>query len=95
MTVRSYEKCGNPMKALGLMEAMREVGYDFYGIKVLDDAFKNGVRILNRVGRGISTVDDIDYDIMEDRQSDISYALGKEMIDFDDEDDFQVDNMTI
>jgi len=97
MTVRSYEKCGNPMKALGLMEAMREVGYDFYGIKVLDDAFKNGVRILNRVGRGISTVDDIDYDIMEDRQSDISYALGEEMIDFDDddEDDFQVDYMTI
>jgi len=91
MTVRSYEKCGNPMKALGLMEAMREVGYDFYGIKVLDDAFKNGVRILNRVGRGISTVDDIDYDIMEDRQSDISYALGEEMIDFNDEEDFQVD----
>jgi len=97
MTVRSYEKCGNPMKALGLMEAMREVGYDFYGIKVLDDAFKNGVRILNRVGRGISTVDDIDYDIMDDRQSDISYALGEEMIDFDDDDDddIQVDYMTI
>jgi pentatricopeptide repeat protein len=57
MTVRSYEKCGNPMKALGLMERMREMGYDFYKMKVLDDAFKSGVKILNRMGKGFSSTD--------------------------------------
>ena len=55
LTVRSYERCGNPMKALRLMESMREVGYHFYEVKMLDDAFKNGVKILNQVGRGFST----------------------------------------
>ncbi|KAL3816130.1 hypothetical protein ACHAXA_011627 [Cyclostephanos tholiformis] len=45
MTVRSYERCGNPMKALSLMEYMREMGYDFYEIKVLDEVFKNGVKL--------------------------------------------------
>ena len=82
MAVRSYEKCGNPMKALGLMESMREVGYDFYEIKVLDEAFKNGVKILNRVGRGFSA-DGIEGD--ED-----SYALGEEMMNFDDDEDFEL-----
>jgi hypothetical protein len=31
---------------------MREVGYDFYGNKVLDEAFKSGVKILNRMAGG-------------------------------------------
>lgn len=57
LTVRSYERCGNPMKALRLMESMREVGYHFYEVKMLDDAFKNGVKILNQVGRGFSSED--------------------------------------
>jgi pentatricopeptide repeat protein len=55
LTVRSYERCGNPMKALRLMESMREVGYHFYEVKMLDDAFKNGVKILNQVGRGFTS----------------------------------------
>lgn len=49
LTVRAYEKCGSPRKALRLMESMREVGYDFYENKVFDKAFKSGVQILNRV----------------------------------------------
>lgn len=49
LTVRSYERCGNPIKALSLMESMRKVGYDFYEIKVFDDVFKNGLKILNRM----------------------------------------------
>ncbi|KAL7549434.1 hypothetical protein ACHAWF_012701 [Thalassiosira exigua] len=52
-TVRSYERCGNPLRALGLMESMREVGYDFYGVRVLDEAFKSGVKMLNRVGKNL------------------------------------------
>jgi hypothetical protein len=31
------------------MESMRKVGYDFYEIKVFDDVFKNGLKILNRM----------------------------------------------
>lgn len=57
LTVRSYERCGNPMKALRLMESMREVGYHFYEVKMLDDAFKSGVKILNQVGRGFTSDD--------------------------------------
>ena len=64
LTVRSYEKCGNPRKALSLMESMREVGYDFYGNKVFDKAFKSGVKILNSVaGRGKSTALPLSKDI--------------------------------
>jgi len=66
VTVRSHERCGNLMKALGLMESMREVGYDFYEIKVLNAAFKNGVKILNQVGKGISSVEEMDFDDEEE-----------------------------
>jgi pentatricopeptide repeat protein len=80
MTVRSYERCGNPMKALSLMEYMREMGYDFYEIKVLDEVFKNGVKVLNRIGRGFSSVGlDGSY-----------YAMSEEFIDFDDDEDYQL-----
>ncbi|KAL9186472.1 hypothetical protein ACHAXT_005710 [Thalassiosira profunda] len=79
MTVRSYERCGSPMKALGLMESMREGGeYDFYGIKVFDEAFKSGVRILNKVGRGLSSG--------TGGGAGVSYAMGEEVIDFGDDD---------
>ncbi|KAL7532081.1 hypothetical protein ACHAXR_004422 [Thalassiosira sp. AJA248-18] len=99
LTVRSYERCGNPMKALSLMESMREVGYDFYEIKVLDEAFKSGIRILNRVGKiGHSTSEEggIDYDEDMDyggRRGVGSFALTDEIIDFNDDendDDYQL-----
>ena len=91
LTVRTYERCGNPMKALRIMESMREVGYDFYQVKMLDDAFKNGVKILNQVGRGFSTedtrpffsADDNDMDYFGDENDDDEY---------DDEYDYQLLN---
>ena len=49
MTVTAYEKNREPRKALALMESMREDGYDFYDIKVLDAAFKQGVKLINTV----------------------------------------------
>lgn len=85
MTVRSYERCGNPMKALGLMESMREMGYDFYNVKVLDEAFKNGVKILNQMGKGFSTEEGSGVNTVVDGRS-ILYALSEESIDFDDYD---------
>jgi pentatricopeptide repeat protein len=77
-TVRSYEKCGSPLKALRVMEAMREVGHDFYGIKVFDEAFKNGVRVLNLVG-----------EVIGDEEGVASHAMSEETIDFDG-DDYQL-----
>ena len=85
MTVRSYERCGNPMKALALMESMREMGYDFYKIKVLDDAFKNGVKILNRMGNGFSSRGGIGVNPDADGNG-LMYALSEESIEFDDYD---------
>lgn len=54
-TVTSYEKTGQPLRALGLMESMQKDGYDFYDIQVLDRAFKKAVTLVNVVGRGLST----------------------------------------
>jgi pentatricopeptide repeat protein len=85
MTVRSYERCGNPMKALGLMESMREMGYDFYRVKVLDEAFKNGVKLLNRMGKGFSTEGGMGVNTYADGRG-VLYALSEESIDFDDYD---------
>lgn len=82
MTVRSYEQCGNPMKALGLMESMREMGYDFYRIKVLDEAFKSGVKILNQMGKGFS-YEGIGVNTDADGRGALN-ALSEESIDFDD-----------
>ena len=67
ITVRSYERCGHPMKALHLMENMREVGIDFYQNKILDGAMKNGVKILNHVARrnqptALLPSEDVDFD---------------------------------
>ncbi len=83
LTVRSYERCGNPMRALGLMESMREVGFDFYDIKVLDEAFKNAVKIVNKVGKGFT------MEASSTRRGSNDFSFGEE-IDFyhdDDEDD--------
>ena len=46
-TVTAYERAHHPLKALSLMESMQNDGYDFYGVKVFDAAFKNGVKVLN------------------------------------------------
>ena len=48
-TVTSYERTSQPLKALRLMESMQEDGYDFYEIKVLDEAFKKAVKLVNAV----------------------------------------------
>ena len=82
MTVRSYEQCGNPIKALALMEYMREIGYDFYSVKVFDEVFKNGVKVLNRlnrIGRGLTLAG------WSDDSSLSSYAMSEEFIDFIDD----------
>jgi len=57
-TVTAYERTGQPLKALRLMESMREDGYDFYGVEVLNTAFKNAVKLVNVVGRGLTSKDD-------------------------------------
>mmetsp|Transcript_31750 Transcript_31750/g.63553 ORF Transcript_31750/g.63553 Transcript_31750/m.63553 type:complete len:970 (+) Transcript_31750:35-2944(+) len=87
LTVRSYERCGNPMRALGLMESMREVGYDFYDIKVLDEAFKNAVKIVNKVGKGFATE-------TGSRRGYSDFCVGEEINlyhdDDDDDNDYQI-----
>jgi len=50
MTVTAYEKAGNPLRALRLMECMEEDGYDYYSIAPLNTAFKNVVKVVNAVG---------------------------------------------
>lgn len=54
-TVSAYEQIGQPMQALRLMESMRDSGYDFYEAPVLNAAFKRAVRLVNVVGRGLSS----------------------------------------
>jgi pentatricopeptide repeat domain-containing protein 1 len=57
-TVASYERTRQPLKALRLMESMQEDGYDFYSVKVLNSAFSNAVKLVNQVGRTLSTHDE-------------------------------------
>lgn len=47
--VSSYERSREPIKALKIMEALREEGHDFYGNKLFDVAFKQGVKVINNV----------------------------------------------
>lgn len=54
-TVSSYERKGQPLKALQLMESMRANGYDFYESPVLNSAFKKAVSLVNAVGRNLAT----------------------------------------
>jgi pentatricopeptide repeat protein len=44
LTVSAYEKARQPMKALRFMESIEKAGYDFYSLKVLNNAFKNAVK---------------------------------------------------
>jgi len=60
-TVTAYEKTRQPLQALRLMESMQEDGYDFYEIDVLDKAFKKAVKLVNVVGRGLSSKEKEDY----------------------------------
>jgi len=57
-TVTAYERAHQPLKALNLMESMQKDGYDFYGVKVFDAAFKNGVKVLNAVGQNFAAGDE-------------------------------------
>lgn len=45
--VHAYERSQQPLKALRLMERMREEGLDFYQNQVLNTAFKKMVRLVN------------------------------------------------
>jgi pentatricopeptide repeat protein len=59
-TISSYERVGQPLKALNLMESMRKKGYDFYESAVLNTAFKKAVKLVNAVGRGLAAPDELD-----------------------------------
>jgi pentatricopeptide repeat domain-containing protein 1 len=54
-TVAAYERSGQPLKAVKLMESMQEDGYDFYGVKVLNSAFKKAIKLVNKVGQSLSS----------------------------------------
>ena len=74
---------------LRMMKAMREVGCDFYEIKVLEEAFKNGVKILNRMGKGLSSSEvSGDDDIIDRGEEGVSYAMGEEIIYFNEDADY-------
>eukprot|EP00546_Thalassionema_frauenfeldii_P019783 CAMPEP_0178903362 /NCGR_PEP_ID=MMETSP0786-20121207/5115_1 /TAXON_ID=186022 /ORGANISM="Thalassionema frauenfeldii, Strain CCMP 1798" /LENGTH=660 /DNA_ID=CAMNT_0020574725 /DNA_START=191 /DNA_END=2173 /DNA_ORIENTATION=+ len=50
LTVAAYEKTRQPLRALRLLESMEaDDGYDFYSIAPLNTAFKNAVKIVNKV----------------------------------------------
>jgi pentatricopeptide repeat domain-containing protein 1 len=53
--VTVYERSGQPLKALRLMESMNVDGYDFYEAKVLNAAFKRALKVANVVGRGFTS----------------------------------------
>jgi hypothetical protein len=56
-TVASYERTGQPLRALRLMESMQEDGYDFYSVAVLNEAFKKAVKLVNKVGKSFPSRD--------------------------------------
>lgn len=57
LTVTAYERSGQPLKALRLMESMREEGYDFYEAGVLNTAFKSAVKLASALGQRLSDSD--------------------------------------
>jgi pentatricopeptide repeat protein len=59
-TVTAYERSGQPLQALRLMESMREDGYDFYEVKVLNEAFKKAINLVHVVGKGLSNSNEND-----------------------------------
>lgn len=54
-TVAAYERTGQPLKAVQIMESMQEDGYDFYSVKVLNSAFKKAIKLVNKVGKSLSS----------------------------------------
>lgn len=66
VVVTAYERLGQPLKALRLMESMNVDGYDFYEAKVLNAAFKRALKVANVMGRGFSGVHDDDKDFAQD-----------------------------
>lgn len=56
-TVAAYERSGQPLKAVKLMESMQADGYDFYSVKVLNSAFTKAVKLVNKVGQRLSPGD--------------------------------------
>jgi len=54
-TVTAYERTGQPLKAIELMESMQEYGYDFYSVQVLNSAFKKAIKLVNKFGKSISS----------------------------------------
>jgi len=82
-TVSAYERAHQPLKALNLMESMQKDGYDFYGVKVFDAAFKNGVKVLNAVGQNFAASDDDD----EKRRISRSLNQTETYVVYSDEDD--------
>mmetsp|Transcript_18106 Transcript_18106/g.22164 ORF Transcript_18106/g.22164 Transcript_18106/m.22164 type:complete len:818 (+) Transcript_18106:56-2509(+) len=53
VTVTAYERQKQPRKALRLMEQMRDDGYDYYDIPILNTIMTNAVKIVNEVGRNL------------------------------------------
>jgi pentatricopeptide repeat domain-containing protein 1 len=59
-TVAAFERTGQPLRALRLMESMHEDGYDFYGVAVLNQAFKKALNLANKVGQTFTSKEDLD-----------------------------------
>lgn len=53
-TITGYEKNRQPLEAIRVMESMREDGYDFYEIDVLNNAFKKAIKLVNAVGQTLN-----------------------------------------
>jgi pentatricopeptide repeat domain-containing protein 1 len=70
-TVAAYERAGKYGRALRLMESMREDGYNFYEMPLLDKAFKRAVRLANAVGRTWS-----DEPEEDDEQDPVLFPIG-------------------
>jgi len=87
-TVTAYERNGQPLKALQLMESMQEDGYAFYDIKVLNAAFKKAVKLVSVVGRGLGPKqdkslgegDDLAFDIDGKDGEDDEFIRGRESL---------------
>ena len=45
--ITAYEKLNQPKNSLRLLEEMREIGYDFYDSKLLNELFKRMVRLVH------------------------------------------------
>ncbi|KAL7580278.1 hypothetical protein ACA910_013011 [Epithemia clementina (nom. ined.)] len=55
LVVSAYERTGQPLQALRLMESMNTQGYAFYEDKVLNAAFKRLLKMANMVGQSLAS----------------------------------------